>query len=90
MVSMHSHKQDSAILEEAEDARMARLVGELADRGPATRERAREALVALGKPAERVVLEDGIAPEGRPYWRDSQGVHHVPKRPLAALLVSER
>jgi nitroreductase len=47
-------------------------------------------VVALGKPAERVVLEDGIAPEGRPYWRDSQGVHHVPKRPLAALLVGER
>jgi nitroreductase len=44
-------------------------------------------VVALGKPAERVVLDDGVAPEGRPYWRDSQGVHHVPKRPLAELLI---
>ena len=44
-------------------------------------------VVALGKPAETVVLEDGVAPEGRLYWRDSQGVHHVPKRPLAELLV---
>jgi nitroreductase len=43
-------------------------------------------VVALGKPAEHVVVEDGIAPEGRPYWRDSDGVHHVPKRPLTDLL----
>jgi nitroreductase len=43
--------------------------------------------VALGKPAERVVLEDGVSPEGRPYWRDSQSVHHVPKRRLADLLL---
>lgn len=44
-------------------------------------------VVALGKPAENVVLEDGVAPERQPYWRDSQGVHHVPKRPLTELLV---
>jgi nitroreductase len=43
-------------------------------------------VVALGKPAEHVVLEDGVAPEGRPYWRDSDGVHHVPKRPVTDLL----
>jgi nitroreductase len=44
-------------------------------------------VVALGMPAESVVLEDGVAPEGRPYWRDSQGVHHVPKRSLTELVV---
>jgi nitroreductase len=44
-------------------------------------------VVALGKPAEKLVLEDGVAPEGRAYWRDSQGVHHVPKRSLSELLV---
>jgi nitroreductase len=43
-------------------------------------------VVALGKPKETVVLEDG-QPEPAPYWRDAQQVHHVPKRPLAELLV---
>jgi nitroreductase len=41
-------------------------------------------VVALGKPAETVVLEDG-RPDDRPYWRDAESVHHVPKRPLAEL-----
>ena len=41
-------------------------------------------VVALGKPAETVVLEDG-SPDSRPYWRDADNVHHVPKRPLAEL-----
>lgn len=44
-------------------------------------------VVALGHPAETVVLEDG-PPEPRPYWRDTAGVHHVPKRPLGELLVA--
>jgi nitroreductase len=44
-------------------------------------------VVALGKPAERVVIEDGTPPDARPYWRDPQSVHHVPKRPLADLLI---
>jgi nitroreductase len=43
-------------------------------------------VMALGAPAETVVLEDGVSPDSRPYWRDSQGVHHVPKRPLTELL----
>ncbi len=41
-------------------------------------------VVALGKPGETVVLEDG-SPDERPYWRDADNVHHVPKRPLAEL-----
>jgi nitroreductase len=40
--------------------------------------------VALGKPSETVVLEDG-SPDARAYWRDADSVHHVPKRPLSDL-----
>ncbi len=42
--------------------------------------------VAVGKPAERVVLEK-LSPGGdTSYWRDENGVHHVPKRSLAEVL----
>jgi len=44
-------------------------------------------VLALGKPAETVVLEHDKSPDERPYWRDADGVHHVPKRPLEELLV---
>lgn len=43
-------------------------------------------VVALGTPGETVVLEDG-SPDQRPYWRDADSVHHVPKRPLAEVRV---
>jgi len=43
-------------------------------------------VLALGKPSETVVLEDG-SPDDRPYWRDDNDVHHVPKRPLPELRV---
>jgi nitroreductase len=46
-------------------------------------------ILALGHPQETVVLEDGVRPEPRPYWRDPQGVHHVAKRPLEEVLVRE-
>jgi nitroreductase len=47
-------------------------------------------VLALGKPAEKVVLED-LEPGGDTrYWRDEDGVHHVPKRGLDELIVSER
>jgi nitroreductase len=48
-------------------------------------------VVALGKPAEQVVLED-LEPGGGGdirYWRDQEGVHHVPKRMLAELIITE-
>ena len=45
-------------------------------------------VVALGTPAERVVLHDGTSPEPRPYWRDEAGVHHVPKRGLDEVLLA--
>jgi len=41
-------------------------------------------VVALGVPGEEVVLED--AKESIEYYRDAQGRHHVPKRPLKDIL----
>jgi len=44
-------------------------------------------VLALGKPAETVVLES-CGPDGDiKYWRDPQGVHHVPKRPLDEIII---
>lgn len=44
-------------------------------------------VLALGKPAETVTLET-VGPEGGiEYWRDADGVHHVPKRPLDELIL---
>lgn len=44
-------------------------------------------VLALGKPKETVVLEHGARPDKIPYWRDENGVHHVPKRPLEEVLL---
>jgi len=44
-------------------------------------------VVALGKPAETVVLDD-LGPDGNiQYWRDEKDVHHVPKRSVEELIV---
>lgn len=46
-------------------------------------------VIALGYPNEQVVLEP-LGPDGDiKYWRDAEGVHHVPKRPLDAVLLGE-
>jgi nitroreductase len=42
-------------------------------------------VIALGKPKETVVLDNAIDGEIR-YWRDSESVHHVPKRPLSEII----
>ena len=44
-------------------------------------------VLSLGKPKEKVVLET-IEPDGDfNYWRDSDKVHHVPKRPLDDIII---
>jgi nitroreductase len=44
-------------------------------------------VLALGKPRETVVLEEYNDDSTVRYWRDEEGVHHVPKRTLASCLV---
>jgi nitroreductase len=45
-------------------------------------------VLALGKPKEEVVLEAVDASGSIKYWRDGQGVHHVPKRSLSEILLN--
>lgn len=44
-------------------------------------------VMAVGKPKETVVLDDMDASGQVKYWRDEQGIHHVPKRKLEDLIV---
>lgn len=46
-------------------------------------------VLALGKPAEKVVLEDLGTDGDIRYYRDDEDVHHVPKRTLAELILGE-
>jgi nitroreductase len=44
-------------------------------------------VLALGKPKETVVI-DPLGQNGDiKYWRDENGIHHVPKRSLEELIV---
>jgi len=47
-------------------------------------------VLALGYPAEKVVLEKMKDGGDIRYWRDEKGVHHVPKRSLEEILVPVR
>jgi nitroreductase len=44
-------------------------------------------VIALGVPVESVVLESVGESGDIRYWRDEQGVHHVPKRAIEDLIV---
>ncbi len=47
-------------------------------------------IIALGRPAEQVVIESTADTDGNiRYWRDENGTHHVPKRPLDEVIVAE-
>ncbi len=47
-------------------------------------------VLAIGKPAETVVIDELNADGDTSYWRDEDGIHHVPKRALADLLVQPK
>jgi nitroreductase len=45
-------------------------------------------VIALGTPREEVAIET-VGPDGGiRYWRDAEGVHHVPKRQLEEIIVA--
>ncbi len=45
-------------------------------------------IIALGVPAEQVVIEEMADDSDVEYWRDEQGIHHVPKRKLENLIIN--
>jgi len=44
-------------------------------------------VIALGKPTEKVVIDEARNGDIR-YWRDDKGVHHVPKRALDEIILA--
>lgn len=47
-------------------------------------------VIAIGEPAEDVVIDAVGEDGGLRYWRDEEGRHHVPKRSLDEILLGEK
>lgn len=46
-------------------------------------------VIALGRPAEEVLIEDIKEDGSIEYWRDENGVHHVPKRSIDEIIINK-
>ena len=46
-----------------------------------------DAIIALGKPAEEIVIKEIENGESTKYYRDENDIHYVPKRKLKDILI---